>query len=226
LIRARRIPHRLLLDSISTLTPVGARGLPARRCPRTRWSLLTTAHRACRASYRRSPVPGVVTGAGRPIPNPQPMLGWGPFGESFDARSAQRRAFNRCKAGLRALVVQAIGIWLLPGRCAAGGGCCSGSGTSAGPPARWSASAGSCTGSRRRSIADTLIGLKGSGRPMRLLPSSGTTGRPGRLGYVVRHHPLGCTFQAPQAALAVDWRAHVADPGERWSRAGRRRRLT
>jgi hypothetical protein len=56
LIRARRIPHRLLLDSISTLTPVGARDLPARRCPRTRWSLLTSAHRACRASYRRSPV--------------------------------------------------------------------------------------------------------------------------------------------------------------------------
>src|SRR5215218_11263488 len=35
---------------------------------------------------------GVVTGVGRQIPNPQPMLGWGPFGESFDARSAQRRA--------------------------------------------------------------------------------------------------------------------------------------
>jgi hypothetical protein len=58
LILARRIPHRLLLDSISTLTPVGAGDLPARRCPRTRWSLLTTAHRACRASYRRSPVAG------------------------------------------------------------------------------------------------------------------------------------------------------------------------
>ena len=39
------------------------------------------------------------------------------------------------------------GIWLLPGRCAAGAGCCSGSGTSAGSPARWSASAGRRTGS-------------------------------------------------------------------------------
>jgi hypothetical protein len=39
------------------------------------------------------------------------MLGWGPFGESFDARSAQRRAaaFNRCQADLRALVEPAIG---------------------------------------------------------------------------------------------------------------------
>jgi hypothetical protein len=35
----------------------------------------------------------------------------GPFGESFDARSAQRRAagVNRCQAGLRALVEQAVG---------------------------------------------------------------------------------------------------------------------
>jgi hypothetical protein len=32
------------------------------------------------------------------------------------------------------------------GRCAAGGGCCTGSGTSTGPLARWSAWAGGCTG--------------------------------------------------------------------------------
>jgi hypothetical protein len=156
LIRARRIPHRLLLDSISTLTPVGAGDLPARRCPRTRWSLLTTAHRACRASYWRSSVPGVVTGAGRPIPIRNPCSAGAvrgsfrrPIGSAttLDRLGDGQRAFNRCKAGLRALVEQAIGIWLLPGRCAAGAGCCSGSGVSAGPPARWSASTGSCTGS-------------------------------------------------------------------------------
>jgi hypothetical protein len=89
------------------------------------------------------------------IPNPQPMLGWGPFGESFDARSAQRRrsigsatGSGRSTAARRTCGrwwSRRSGIWLLPGRCAAGAGCCSGSGTSAGPPARWSASAGSCT---------------------------------------------------------------------------------
>jgi hypothetical protein len=44
-------------------------------------------------------------------------------------------------------VEQAIGHLVTAGRCAAGAGCCSGSGTFAGLPARWSASAGSCTGS-------------------------------------------------------------------------------
>jgi hypothetical protein len=45
------------------------------------------------------------------IPNPQPMLGWGPFGEpsTLDRRSDGQRAFNRCQADLRALVEQAIG---------------------------------------------------------------------------------------------------------------------
>jgi hypothetical protein len=39
------------------------------------------------------------------------MLGWGPFGESFDARSAQRGAagVQPLQADLRALVEQAIG---------------------------------------------------------------------------------------------------------------------
>jgi hypothetical protein len=35
----------------------------------------------------------------------------------------------------------------MPGRCAAGGACCTGSGTSSGPLARWSAWAAGCTGS-------------------------------------------------------------------------------
>jgi hypothetical protein len=132
---------------------------------------------------------------------------------TLDRLSEGQGAFNRCQADLRAQVEQAIGPLATAGRCAAGAGCCSGFGTSTGPPARWSASAGSCTRAHLKEHRRHLIGLYGLGRPMRLLPSSGTTGRPGRLGYVVRHHPLGCTFQAPQAALAVDWRAHVADPG-------------
>jgi len=38
------------------------------------------------------------------------------------------------------------GIWATPGRCAAGGGCCSGSAMSFAPPPRWSVSAGGSTG--------------------------------------------------------------------------------
>jgi hypothetical protein len=64
---------------------------------------------------------------------------------TLDRRSEGQRAFNRCQADLRALVEQAIGHLATAGRCAAGAGCCSGSGTFAGLPARWSASAGSCT---------------------------------------------------------------------------------
>jgi DDE superfamily endonuclease len=39
-------------------------------------------------------------------------------------------------------------IWPTPGRCAAGGGCCTGSGMSSGPLARWCALAGGSTGYR------------------------------------------------------------------------------
>jgi DDE superfamily endonuclease len=58
-----------------------------------------------------------------------------------------QQAFNRVQAELRALVEQGSGIWLTPGRCAAGVGCCTASGTSSGPLARWSAWVAGSTGS-------------------------------------------------------------------------------
>ena len=69
-----------------------------------------------------------------------------PNRRTIDRLTQGQRAYNRLQAGLRALVEQAIGHLATPGRCAAGGGCCTASGTSTGPPARWSASAAGCTG--------------------------------------------------------------------------------
>jgi hypothetical protein len=91
---------------------------------------------------------GVVTGVGRQIPNPQPMLGWGPFGESFDARSAQRGA-----AGVQPLPGGPAGAGgagdrasgYCPGAAPLARAAVAGPGTSAGSPARWSVLAGSCT---------------------------------------------------------------------------------
>jgi hypothetical protein len=62
-----------------------------------------------------------------------------------DRLSDTQRAYNRCQAGLRALVEQSIGIWPTPGRYAAGGAGSTASGTSSALPRRWSASAGGCT---------------------------------------------------------------------------------
>jgi hypothetical protein len=64
---------------------------------------------------------------------------------SKDRLSDAQRTFNRLQAGLRALVEQAIAHLTTPGRCAAGVGCCTASGTSTGPSARWSALAAGCT---------------------------------------------------------------------------------
>ena len=64
-----------------------------------------------------------------------------------DQLSDAQRAYNRCQAGLRALVEQAIGHLAMRGRCAAGGGCCTGPARSSEPLARWSAWAAGCTGS-------------------------------------------------------------------------------
>src|SRR6266511_278161 len=48
-------------------------------------------------------------------------------------------------------------IWPTRGRCVAGAGCCTASGTSSAPPARWSASAaGSTESPHDTSITDTL----------------------------------------------------------------------
>jgi hypothetical protein len=70
-----------------------------------------------------------------------------------DRLSDAQRAYNRLQAGLRALVEQSIAhlanAWALR--------CCTGSGTSSAPPARWSALAAGCTGSPHdRGIMDTL----------------------------------------------------------------------
>jgi len=40
-----------------------------------------------------------------------------------DQRTTAERAYNRCQAGLRALVESRSGIGPLPGRCAAGAAC-------------------------------------------------------------------------------------------------------
>jgi len=53
-----------------------------------------------------------------------------------DRLSGGQRAYNRVQAGLRALVEQSSAIWPTPGRCVAGAGCCTASGTSTAPPAR------------------------------------------------------------------------------------------
>src|SRR6266540_854435 len=66
-----------------------------------------------------------------------------------------------CRRGCARWWSSRSGIWPTRGRCVAGGGCCTGSGTSTGPPASSFAWAGGCTGSPHegaRSITDTLIG--------------------------------------------------------------------
>src|SRR6266542_2955965 len=65
-----------------------------------------------------------------------------------------------CRRGCARWWSSRSGIWPTRGRCVAGGGCCTGSGTSTGPPASSFAWAGGCTGSPHegaRSITDTLI---------------------------------------------------------------------
>src|SRR6266540_3987148 len=64
-----------------------------------------------------------------------------------------------CRRGCARWWSSRSGIWPTRGRCVAGGGCCTGSGTSTGPPAYSFAWAGGCTGSPHegaRSITDTL----------------------------------------------------------------------
>src|SRR6266542_4089218 len=64
-----------------------------------------------------------------------------------------------CRRGCARWWSSRSGIWPTRGRCVAGGGCCTGSGTSTGPPASSFAWAGGCTGSPHegaRSITDTL----------------------------------------------------------------------
>jgi hypothetical protein len=74
-----------------------------------------------------------------------------------DQLTEEQRAFNRLQAGQRALVEQSIAHLANAWRCAAGGGCCTASGTSTGPPARSSASAAGCTEfPHDASITDTL----------------------------------------------------------------------
>ena len=72
-----------------------------------------------------------------------------------DRLSDAQRAFNRCQAGLRALVEQAIGHLANAWGCAAGAGCCTASATCTGPPARWSAWADGCIGSRCEAASRT-----------------------------------------------------------------------
>ena len=69
-----------------------------------------------------------------------------PIGDrrTTDRRTEPERAYAR--RGCGRWWSSRSGIWATPGRCAAGGGCCSGSAMSFGPPPRWSVSAGGSTG--------------------------------------------------------------------------------
>jgi hypothetical protein len=64
-----------------------------------------------------------------------------------DRRSDGQRAFNRLQAGCLHWSSRRSATSPMPGRCAAGGACCTGSGTSSGPLARSSASAAGSSGS-------------------------------------------------------------------------------
>jgi hypothetical protein len=64
-----------------------------------------------------------------------------------DQRSDAQWAYNRCQAGCARWWSRRSAIWPMRGRCAAGGGCCTGPATSSEPLARWSAWAAGCTGS-------------------------------------------------------------------------------
>jgi hypothetical protein len=88
---------------------------------------------------------------------------------TIDRLTDQQRAYNRLQAGLRALVEQSIAHLANAGRCAAGVGCLTASGTSTAPSARSSASAAGCTGfPPDKSITDTLIRpSKSASRPAR-----------------------------------------------------------
>jgi DDE superfamily endonuclease len=50
-----------------------------------------------------------------------------------DQLTQAQQAYNHEQAGLRALVEQAIAIWATRGCCAAGAGCCTGSGRCSAP---------------------------------------------------------------------------------------------
>jgi hypothetical protein len=72
-------------------------------------------------------------------------------------------------------------IWPTRGRCAAGVGCCTGSGTSTGPSARSSASAAGCIEfPHDTSITDTLTDLY-SRQSIRRVPAGAPCRRPGRV---------------------------------------------
>ena len=91
---------------------------------------------------------------------------YAPLGDrrTIDRLSDAQRAYNRLQAGLRALVEQSIAHLAKPGRCAAGGACCTASGTSTAPSAYWSASAAGSTASPYEAITDTLNEVAPSAR--------------------------------------------------------------
>ena len=64
-------------------------------------------------------------------------------GDSLDLLLGPLGALGFCQPDGRS---SRSGIWATPGRCAAGGGCCTGSAMSFGPPPRWSVSAGGSAG--------------------------------------------------------------------------------
>src|SRR6266540_42555 len=93
-----------------------------------------------------------------------------------------------CRRGCARWWSSRSGIWPTRGRCVAGGGCCTGSGTSTGPPASSFAWAGGCTGSPHegaRSITDTLIGAWG-----RSGDAVGTDPRPERQPMATNREPM------------------------------------
>jgi len=65
---------------------------------------------------------------------------------TIDRLSDAQRAYNRLQAGCARWWSSRSRTWPTPGRCAAGAGCCTGSGTSSAPPGRWCAWAAGSTG--------------------------------------------------------------------------------
>ena len=76
---------------------------------------------------------------------------------TIDRLSDAQRTYNRLQAGLRALVEQSIAHLANAWALRRWRGCCTGSGASSGPPARWSAWAAGCTGSPHESIMETPL---------------------------------------------------------------------
>src|SRR6266545_4478657 len=106
-------------------------------------------------------------------------------------------------------------IWPTPGRCAAGVGCCTGSGTSSAPPARSSASAAGCTESPHdKSITDTLNQIRHQLADDRGVPIVAVSGSPGVGKTALAIHAAhGLTERFPDGQLYVNLHGSTAGLG-------------